>query len=59
MAAYQCPVCDNEIPRDLIIFLNHTNEHIIEAIKKQNPEWVASDGLCNRCVEYYESQFKK
>lgn len=59
MAGYQCPVCSNEIPRDLAVFLDHTNEHIIDAIKKQNPKWVSSDGVCKRCVEYYKSQFKK
>lgn len=59
MSVYQCPICNHETSKDLIVFLDHTNEHIIDAIKKQNPAWVTSDGMCKRCVEFYESQFKR
>ncbi len=59
MSAYMCPVCTLEIPRDLALFLDHTNQHIIDAIKKQHPQWVTSDGICRKCVEYYQSQFPK
>jgi len=59
MPAYQCPICNQEIPRDLVLFLDHTNEHIVDEIKRQHPDWVATDGVCQKCVEYFRSQFKK
>jgi hypothetical protein len=43
--------------RDLILFLQHTDHHIIEEIKKTNPHWVSSDGACRECVDYYRRQF--
>jgi len=39
--------------RDLALFLDHTNQHVIEEIKKTHPEWVEADGACQPCVEYY------
>ncbi|MCM8776575.1 MAG: hypothetical protein NC930_09560 [Candidatus Omnitrophica bacterium] len=54
MAEYICPVCRQKIPRDLTVFLNHANQHIIQAVKKEHPDWVEKDGLCPKCTEYYE-----
>ena len=27
---------------------------VIDMIKTNNPEWVESDGSCEKCMEYYE-----
>ena len=54
MPDYQCPVCQVEIQRDMTLFLDHTNKHIIDAIKKQHPDWVEKNGACPKCVEHYE-----
>jgi hypothetical protein len=59
MSTYKCPICQQETPRDLVIFLDHTDQHIIDEIKKQYPEWVNSDGMCQKCAEHYKGQFKK
>ncbi len=41
-----CPSCDEYVDSDLVVFLSHTDKHIIEAIKSQFPDWVESDGAC-------------
>ncbi len=45
-----CKLCGTESQR-----LNQELEDIvINMIKKEHPEWVASDGACQRCFEYYD-----
>ena len=56
MAVYVCPLCKQQVARDLVLFLDHTNQHIIERIQEAHPEWVAKDGGCQPCVEYYRKQ---
>ena len=56
MAVYTCPVCGDEMPRELIRFLDHTNGHIIDTIKSKHPEWVGKHGICEKCLEYYQKQ---
>lgn len=56
MDPYLCPLCGRSMPRELILFLDHTRSHIIDKIKEQNPEWVEADGACKPCTEYYEMQ---
>ena len=55
-ANYVCPVCSRTMPRDIIVFLEHTDAHVIDKIKASNPKWAASDGICEPCVAYYRSQ---
>lgn len=59
MADYLCPVCGKEMPRDLMVFLNHTDQHIVNEIKKTHPQWVDADGVCRRCLEFYRRQLRK
>ena len=42
--------------RDLVLFLDHTNQHVINQIKLSHPEWVAENGACKPCSAYYETQ---
>jgi hypothetical protein len=58
MAVYTCPVCSNEVPRDLVVFLDHTNQHIFDEIRKAHPELVDQDGICKGCVEYLQGQIQ-
>jgi len=44
--------------RNLILFLDHTNQHVIDQIKKKYPEWVAEDGICKPCADYYTLQLQ-
>jgi hypothetical protein len=48
-----------EMPRELEIIIPHTEQHIIEAIKKSHPDWIEDDGVCKRCYEFYRNQMKK
>ena len=32
-----------------------TEDWLIDAIKKDHPEWVQSGGACPKCIEYYSS----
>ena len=56
MAGYKCPLCQETMDRDLARFLDHTNQHVIDKIKSRHPEWQASDGTCQPCLEYYQGQ---
>ena len=35
---YQCPVCSEEMTRDITIFLEHTNQHIYDVFKENHEE---------------------
>lgn len=59
MQEYTCPVCGKKMARDLIPFLDHTNQHIIEKIKEKHPDWVSSDGVCDKCHEHLTKSLKK
>jgi hypothetical protein len=52
-----CPTCGNRLPRDLDKVISHTEDHIVEAIKQEHPDWSEKDGICRRCYEYFKSQF--
>ncbi len=54
MAHYQCPLCDKLMERDLLVFNEHTNQHIMDTIKKDHPDWVTKDGACKKCCEHYK-----
>jgi len=53
---FVCPTCGKELPREVQVIVPHTEEHIVEAIKKTHPNWAESDGICKKCYEYYKSQ---
>ena len=55
---YKCSVCGQKVNGDLKVFLDHTENHIIDHIKAKHPDWVEKDGLCQRCVDYYRSELK-
>ncbi len=42
--------------RDLLVVISHTEEHIIDVVKKAHPDWIEKNGLCKRCYEYYKKQ---
>ncbi len=58
MANYTCPLCNETMAHDLILFLSHGEDHIITEIKKSNPHWVAENGACAPCVEYYRKAMR-
>ena len=55
---FVCPTCGKKMPRDLAVVFPHTEEHIVDMIKKKHPEWADKDGICKKCHEYYKSQLR-
>ena len=55
---YQCSACGAKVSGDMLIYRDHMNEHIIDLIKTDHPDWVENDGICKKCVEYYQSELK-
>ena len=53
MERYVCPVCKEELERDLMVFLKHTDHHIIAEVLKEHPQWAHQDGICKECLDYY------
>ena len=56
MPDFICPTCGQRMQRELTIIIPHTEEHIMDVIKKKHPNWVEADGICKKCYEYYKSQ---
>ncbi|MDV2495010.1 MAG: hypothetical protein RX316_02225 [bacterium] len=55
-ATYTCPTCGEVMERDLLAFLSHTDQHIIEALKELHPEWMEADGEYPKVVDFYRAQ---
>ncbi len=55
---YICGACKQKVSADLIIYKLHTEQHIVDLVKHDHPSWVESDGLCKKCLEYYENEIK-
>ena len=53
---YTCPTCDEAVERNLLVFMRHTDLHIIEALKELHPEWVEPDGECPTVLDFYRAQ---
>jgi len=56
--AYQCSVCQQTVQDDLLVYIAHTEKHIMDEIKANHPEWAEKDGVCQKCVDYYRGQMK-
>jgi hypothetical protein len=46
------------MPRDLLIVIPHTEQHIVDEIKKKHPGWAEGNGVCKKCYEYFKTQMK-
>lgn len=55
---YTCSACGEKVKGDVLVYINHTEQHIIDEIKAKHPEWVEEDGICQRCVDYFKGQIK-
>lgn len=55
-AGYICPTCGEPIERDLLVFLRHTDQHILEALKALHPDWVEADGESPAVLKFYRAQ---
>ena len=55
---YKCSVCGESVEGDLVVYMDHTEKHIIEEIQAKHPDWVEKNGICHKCVDYYREQMK-
>ena len=58
-ATSECPLCGERVPRShLAQHLERDAEelrrHTLRMIRRSHPDWVAENGSCKKCVEYYE-----
>ena len=56
MPDFICPTCGRSMSRDLAVIIPHTEDHIIDEVKKKHPEWVTRDGVCKMCYAYFKKQ---
>ena len=55
---YRCAVCGTRVSGDMIIYMDHTEKHIIDLVKHDHPDWVEKNGVCQKCFEYYKAELK-
>ena len=55
---YICSLCKQSVSGDLMVYKLHTDNHIVDLVKDDHPEWIESNGLCRKCLEYYENEIK-
>ncbi|MCQ9206517.1 MAG: hypothetical protein NG740_01345 [Omnitrophica bacterium] len=46
------------MPRSLQFIVPHTEEHIVNEIKKKHPSWVEANGVCKKCYDFYKNQMR-
>jgi len=55
----QCPICNKMMEEETIKACEDAKDWVVKAIKRDHPEWVASDGSCPRCLSYYNNLGQK
>lgn len=55
----KCKLCGQQFPASvlqahILAESNEARDYTINMISKQHPDWVASDGACPKCWEYYK-----
>ena len=57
-AVYVCPTCGDKMERDLMLFIRHTDAHVVDELKKKNPQWITQEGYCPKCLEHYKASLR-
>jgi len=55
---YLCSVCRQKVSGDMLVYVDHTEKHVIDLVKHDHPDWIEKDGICQKCVEYYRMELK-
>ena len=55
---YMCGACGQKVSADLLVYKSHTEKHIMDLVMHDHPNWVESNGLCQKCLKYYEDEIK-
>lgn len=48
-----CPLCNDAVDELLYRFHISSEKAVIDKIKENNPSWTEQDGICSRCIDYY------
>jgi serine protease AprX len=48
-----CPLCNDVVDELLYRFHINSEKAVIDKIKLNNPGWAEQDGICSRCIDYY------
>lgn len=51
-----CPLCGDAVNKLLYRFHVENEKVVLEKIKEHNPAWTEHDGICGRCVDYYQTE---
>ncbi len=49
-----CPLCNDAVDKLLYRYHIDSERKVIEKIKVDHPAWTEMDGVCGRCVDYYQ-----
>lgn len=49
----KCPICGKEVDENISGLCQDAEAWIIEAIRRQHPDWVREDGSCAKCLQHY------
>jgi hypothetical protein len=44
--------------RDLLLFIGHTDTHILQELKKRHPEWITQEGYCPQCLDHLRAAMR-
>ena len=48
-----CPLCNGTVEELVYNFHINSERVVIDKIKLNNPAWAEQDGICSRCIDYY------
>ena len=48
-----CPLCNDTVEELVYNFHINSERVVIDKIKSNNPTWAEHDGICSRCIDYY------
>jgi serine protease AprX len=51
-----CPLCNDAVDKLLYRFHSESEQTILEKIKLHKPEWASQDGICSRCLDYFNTE---
>jgi serine protease AprX len=51
-----CPLCGDAVNKLLYRFHIENERVVLQKIKEHNPAWAEHDGICGRCVDYYQTE---
>jgi len=55
---YRCDICKKNVVGSAVVYIKHTEKHIIDFLREKYPDWSDEDGLCKKCYEYYFRELK-